>query len=372
MNLEAGERVALEAVERRYGELAREASDPGIAARPDEMRRLGKAMHELEAVVDAGRAWRSLDREKTDLDAALGESDPGLADLAREELPRVTARLEEAAAKVRRLLEEKARGPEDNRGAVLEIRAGTGGDEAALFASQILRMYLRFAERQGWKAEMVDTHQTELGGTREAVVTLDGRGAWRLLRHEGGVHRVQRVPVTEASGRIHTSAVSVAVLPEAEELEVQIRPEDIRLDTFCSSGPGGQGVNTTYSAVRIVHVPTGIVVQCQDERSQIKNKARAMKVLQARLLARMSEEQGASRDQSRKEQVRTGDRSEKVRTYNFPQNRVTDHRAGLTIHRLAEFMDGDLGEFLSALDEALRKGPAASAATDDNGDRDPG
>jgi len=372
MNLEPPERTALEAAERNYDGLAREASNPGVGARPDEMKRLGRAMRELELIVEAGRQWRSLDREKTDLDAALGDADASLVALAREELPGVTARLDEAAARVRRLLEERARGPEDNRGAVLEVRAGTGGEEAALFASQVLRMYLRFAERQGWKADVVDMHQTEMGGTREAVVTVDGRGAWRFLRHEGGVHRVQRVPVTEASGRIHTSAVSVAVLPEAEELEVQIRGEDIRVDTFCSSGPGGQGVNTTYSAVRIVHVPTGIVVQCQDERSQVKNKARAMKVLQARVLARMTEEQGASRDLARKSQVRSGDRSDKVRTYNFPQNRVTDHRAGLTIHRLPEFMDGDLAEFLSSLGEALRKGVKASVVPEGDGDQDEG
>jgi peptide chain release factor 1 len=370
MNLEPTERAALEAAELRYSDLARESSDPGIASRSEEMKRVGRGLRELEALVEAGRSWRSLDRERADLAAALGDPDGGVAELAREELPRVEARLAEATERVRRLLAERERGPEDNRGAVLEVRAGTGGEEAALFASQILRMYLRFAERQGWKAEMADMHQTEMGGTRDAVATIDGRGAWRLLKHEGGVHRVQRVPVTEASGRIHTSAVSVAVLPEAEELEVQVRPEDIRVDTFCSSGPGGQGVNTTYSAVRIVHVPTGIVVQCQDERSQIKNKARAMKVLQARILARMTEERGASRDQARKEQVRSGDRSEKVRTYNFPQNRVTDHRAGLTVHRLPEIMDGDLGEFLTALNEALRQGangsrPPASADDDD-------
>ncbi|MEK7767501.1 MAG: peptide chain release factor 1, partial [bacterium] len=274
--------------------------------------------------------------------------DREMAALAHEEDAALARREEQADRALRQAQGKGAKGAGE-RGAIVEIRAGTGGDEAALFAGDILRMYLRHAERRGWKTELVEVHGTELGGVREAVLSVDGPGAWGALRHEGGVHRVQRVPATEAQGRIHTSAVSVVVLPQVEEVDVRINSSELRIDTFCSSGAGGQSVNTTYSAVRIVHLPTGITVQCQDERSQLKNKARAMKVLRARVVAAKAEAEEVKRGATRREQVRSGDRSEKIRTYNFPQNRLTDHRVGLSLHRLRDVMDGDLDELLASL-----------------------
>ncbi len=334
---------------REYEALGKALSDPTIHSRPEEIKRLSRAMGELEPLVSAYRSLEVLQEERRSLEEALNGGDSELASLAREELAKLEPREAQLHERCGKLAEDREHVPKDTRGAILEIRAGTGGEEAALFAANMLRMYLRYAERRGWRSEMIEMHQTALGGVREAVISIDGKDVWRWLKYEGGVHRVQRVPVTEASGRIHTSAVSVAALPQAEEIEVKIKPEELRIDTFCSSGAGGQSVNTTYSAVRIVHLPTGLVVQCQDERSQIKNKARAMKVLRARLLAAKEQEQHVQRGLARREQVKSGDRSEKIRTYNFPQNRVTDHRAGVTLHRLQDVLDGDLEELLNAL-----------------------
>jgi len=363
MAITDSERTKLNAVERRFDDLARALSDQasgGAAGPPEARAELARKLSRLEPLASSWRLLRHLQEERGQLLEVMAGDDRDLSALAQEELERLAGRERDLEARVRRLLEEGERDPGDDRGVILEVRAGTGGEEAGLFAGDLLRMYLRFAERRHWSTETIELSRTELGGIREAIVGIEGPEVWRWLKHEGGVHRVQRVPVTEAAGRIHTSAVTVAVLPQAEEVEIGIRPEDVRIDTFCSSGPGGQSVNTTYSAVRIVHLPTGITVQCQDERSQIKNRARAMKVLRARLLAVREETLQQERGVARRAQVGTGDRSEKIRTYNFPQTRVTDHRIGLSVHRLREVLDGDLDEFVQELDKAFRK-PAADA-----------
>jgi peptide chain release factor 1 len=296
--------------------------------------------------VDRLRADVAADRD------LLGGADPDLRELARAEL----AELEPALARAERDLADLLvpADPLDDKDAILEIRAGTGGEEAALFAADLLRMYRRFLEARGWRADLVSLSESPGGGIREAVVEVHGEGAYGVLRHESGVHRVQRVPSTEAQGRIHTSAATVAVLPEAEEVEVEIRPEDLKIDVYRSSGPGGQSVNTTDSAVRVTHLPTGVVVQCQDEKSQLKNKTKALRVLRARLLDRRIAELESERSRERRSQVGTGDRSAKIRTYNFPQSRVTDHRIGLTLHRLDAILNGDLGEITEALRSAAR------------------
>ena len=340
----------LAAAETEYDEAARRLTDAATAGRADEMKRLGQMLARLEPAVTTWRSWRRLAAQRRDLERTAEGDDTDLAGLAREELAGLAPRERELETRLKGLDAAAMRAPEDARGSILEIHAGTGGEEAALFAADLMRMYLRFAERRGWACETVEWSPTELGGCRDAVLSVDGPEAFRWLKHEGGVHRVQRVPATEAAGRIHTSAVAVVALPQADEVEVQLRPEDLRIDTYCSSGAGGQSVNTTYSAVRIVHVPTGLVAQCQDERSQHKNKERALKVLAARLAAARQGEADAKRGEARRAQVRTGDRSEKVRTYNFPQNRVTDHRVGVTVHRLRAVLDGDLDELLEALD----------------------
>jgi peptide chain release factor 1 len=281
---------------------------------------------------------------------ASEEDDEGLAELAAEEVSELEEERERLETELRELL--LPRDPLDNRPAVVEIRAGTGGDEAGLFAADLFRMYSRFADERGWKVEIISTSEGALGGLKEVVFVVRGRDAYGFLRYESGVHRVQRVPVTESSGRIHTSAASVAVLPEAEEVDIEIDPSDLKIDVFRSSGPGGQSVNTTDSAVRITHVPTGLVVSCQDEKSQHKNKAKALKVLRSRLLDMRVAKQEAERARERRLQVGTGDRSAKIRTYNFPQNRVTDHRIGLTLHRLESILEGDLEEVVDALRSA--------------------
>ncbi|RKY57440.1 MAG: peptide chain release factor 1, partial [Candidatus Latescibacterota bacterium] len=303
---------------------------------------------ELERTVELIKEYRSILRDIEEAEEILREGEDGdLETLAKEELKELKERKEKLEDELKLLLLPKD--PEDAKDVILEVRAGTGGEEAALFAADLARMYTRYAERKGWKVEPMDSNPTELGGFKEVVFAISGEDVYRHLKYESGVHRVQRVPITESGGRIHTSAASVVVLPQAEEVEVEINPEDIRIDVFRSSGPGGQSVNTADSAVRIVHIPTGIVVQCQDERSQLQNKRKALQVLRARLLDMKRQEQEREIAERRRSSVRTGDRSVKIRTYNFPQNRVTDHRINLTLYRLEEILDGDLDELIEAL-----------------------
>ena len=339
---------------RRLSELDDELSNPATAQDADRLRSLGQERAELEPVVLAGRALEQLHRERADASELVeSETDPEMRALASEELASLETQISASEEELRELLTPKD--PLEERDAVVEVRAGTGGDEAGLFASDLMRMYRRYAERTGWKVELISLSEGIPGAVKEAVFVARGRGAYGRLRYESGVHRVQRVPETESQGRIHTSAATVAVLPEAEEVDLQIDPNDLRIDVFRSSGPGGQSVNTTDSAVRITHLPTGVVVSCQDEKSQHKNKAKAMKVLRSRLLDQMIAEKEAERARERKMQVGTGDRSAKIRTYNFPQSRVTDHRIGLTLHRLSDVLDGDLEELVSELRLAQQK-----------------
>ncbi|MEW6192340.1 MAG: peptide chain release factor 1 [Bacillota bacterium] len=335
-------------LEERYEELNKKIADPAVIGDYNRWREYVKAHAEIEPVVAVYREYKNTLQELEDTEALLREEkDPELRELAAEELAALKARREKLTERLKVLLLPKD--PNDEKNVIIEIRAGTGGEEAALFAGDLLRMYLKYAERLGWRTEMLSSNPTDLGGFKEAIVLIEGRGAYSRLKFESGVHRVQRVPETEASGRIHTSAATVAVLPEAEEVDIAIDPKDLRIDVFCSTGPGGQSVNTTQSAVRITHLPTGIVVSCQDEKSQHKNRDKAMKVLRARLLDRAQQEQQEAIAQERRSQVGTGDRSERIRTYNFPQNRVTDHRVGLTLYRLEEVLEGDLDELITAL-----------------------
>ncbi len=335
-------------IEARFSELEQAMSDPVVAQDPPRYQKLAKESKDLAPVVERYRAYKSDLAELTKVqDMIRTEQDAELKDLAHEELKTLEERLKALEGEIRLLLIPKD--PNDEKNVLLEIRAGTGGDEAALFASEIFRMYSRFAERQGWRVDAISSNRTGQGGLKEVIAIVEGEGVYSKLRFESGVHRVQRVPVTEASGRIHTSAITVAVLPEAGEVDVKIDPKDIRIDTFCSSGPGGQSVNTTYSAVRITHIPTNTVVSCQDEKSQIKNREKGMRVLRSRLYEMALAEQQKEIANERRSQVGSGDRSEKIRTYNFQQNRVTDHRIGLTLHRLQEFLDGDIGEMVGAL-----------------------
>jgi len=345
---------ALDPLEEELRELTAKLVEPAAMADARRMAALGKRRRELEEVVLAGRRVRELARELEEARAmAAEESDPAFRELAREEAERLRAALEEAERGFRLLLLPKD--PNDERNVIVEIRAGTGGDESALFAADLFKMYQRYAEAKKWKLETIDVHETGIGGFKEIIFSLEGKGVYSRMKYESGVHRVQRVPETESQGRVHTSAATVAVLPEADEVEVKIDPDDLRIDVFRSTGPGGQGVNTTDSAVRITHIPTGIVVSCQDERSQIKNKAKALKVLQARLLAKAEEEATADRAQKRRSMVGSGDRSERIRTYNYPQNRITDHRVGLTLYRLQEILNGDLDGVIDALAAADRE-----------------
>ena len=339
----------LRALEERYEGLAAEMADPSVISDRGRYQVVTRAYSEMSPVVEALRKRHRLDESIAQARALLDDptADAEMRGLAREELDALSLEADRLDDEIRRLL--VPRDPNDEKNVILEVRAGTGGDEASLFAAELLRMYLRYAETRGWAAHIVSRSDSSAGGLKEAIVTIEGRGAYSRLRHESGVHRVQRVPATEASGRIHTSAASVAVMPEAEEIELEIPDKDIRLDTFCSSGAGGQSVNTTYSAVRIVHLPTGLTVQSQDERSQQKNRISAMRVLRARLLEMREREQHDAIAADRKGMVGSGDRSEKIRTYNFPQGRVTDHRVPLTIHRIHELMGGELDVLLDPL-----------------------
>ena len=337
----------LRQIEERSDELARALADPALYGQASEYARLRKEHADTVEIVSRFREYRDVLKRLTDARQLLGDGDRELAELAQVEITELTARQTELETELKRLL--VPRDPNDDKNVFVEIRAGAGGDEAGLFAADLVRMYTKYAERQRWKVETMDANATGVGGVKEAILFVHGRGAWSRLKYERGVHRVQRVPVTESSGRIHTSTVTVAVLPEAEDVDVRVDDKDVRVDVYRSSGPGGQGVNTTDSAVRLTHVPTGLVVTCQDERSQIKNRAKAMRVLKARLLERAQEEQQAAIAADRRSQVGTGERSERIRTYNFPQARVTDHRIGLTLHRLPAVLEGDLDELIESL-----------------------
>ncbi len=337
----------LERVEQRYRTLMGLVSDAAVQADPAEYRTHTKALAEIQPLVDKFRDYKAVETEIEQARELVGGDDPEMRDLAEQELRELGGRREALLAEIKVLLLPKD--PNDERNVVLEIRAGTGGDEAGLFAGDLFRMYSRFAEGQGWRVEVLSLNETGVGSVKELVALIEGRRVYSRLKYESGVHRVQRVPATEASGRIHTSTATVAVLPEAEEVDVRIDAKDLRIDTFCSSGPGGQSVNTTYSAVRITHLPTGLVVSQQDEKSQIKNKAKAMKVLRSRLYEMELARQQQEIAQDRRSQVGSGERSEKIRTYNFPQNRITDHRIGSTFHRLTEMLNGDLDEMIGAL-----------------------
>ncbi|MEI8357214.1 MAG: peptide chain release factor 1 [Deltaproteobacteria bacterium] len=334
-------------LETRYRELEALLVDPAVIGNRRDFARLSRERASLEDVVACYRDWRVLADEERDLEALVEDPDPDLRDMARAELPALRKRREATEQALRLLLIPK--NPNDERNVILEIRAGTGGEEASLFAADLFRMYTRFAERRGWRIDILSSNATGLGGFKEIVSSVEGRGAYSLLKFEAGVHRVQRVPSTEASGRIHTSAVTVAVLPEADEVDVELEDKELRIDVFRSSGPGGQSVNTTDSAVRVTHLPTGLVVSCQDEKSQHKNKAKALKILRSRLLERAQEEQRSAIAQSRRSMVGSGDRSERIRTYNFPQNRVTDHRINLTVHALDRVLDGDIDPVVGPL-----------------------
>ena len=347
--MEARLKAALE----RAAEVERELAQPATARDPQKLKALGREHARLLRVRQTADRFQKTSEQLSQARELAHDPDPALAELARTDIERLEPQVEAAETELHDLL--VPRDPLDDRDTLLEIRAGTGGDEAALFAADLLRMYLRYAERHGWKSDVLSLSDGNMGGVKEAIVQVRGDRAYGRLRHESGVHRVQRVPATEAQGRIHTSAATVAVLPAAEDVDIRVEDKDLRIDVFRSSGPGGQSVNTTDSAVRITHLPTGVVVQCQDQKSQLQNKARALEILRARLLDRMIAEQEAARARERRAMVGTGDRSAKIRTYNFPQNRVTDHRIGLTLHRLAAILDGDLDELFDQLESAYRE-----------------
>ncbi len=337
----------LNGVEERFGQLESLLSDPAVLQDRDAYQKYAREHAEITDIVATYRQYKGVDQELNESLELLKDNDPEMKALAKEEVERLGAEKAQLEQRLKQLLIPKD--PLDAKNVLLEVRAGTGGDEAGLFANDLYKMYSRYAEDRGWKIEVMDHHATGVGGLKEIVALVKGKGVYSRLKFESGTHRVQRVPVTETQGRIHTSAVTVAVLPEAEEVEVQIDPSELRIDVFRSTGPGGQSVNTTDSAVRITHLPTGLVVSCQDEKSQHKNKAKALKVLRSRLLDQMVREQNAKRSEERKSQVGSGDRSERIRTYNFPQGRVTDHRIGLTLYKLDTILQGEVDEIIDAL-----------------------
>ena len=343
MNLEP----KLRELESIYEEIEKKMADPAVASNIREMQDLSKKHSELEEVVSDYRRYKQVQKEIADAKELLGGGDHELAELAKMEIEEKEPQLAQIEEQLRIALLPKD--PNDDKDVIMEIRAGTGGDEASLFAADLFRMYSRYVERQGWKLEIVDSNETEVGGYKEIVFQIHGHGVYSQLKYESGVHRVQRVPVTEAGGRIHTSAATVVVMPEAEDIDIEIRPEDLKIDTYRSSGAGGQHVNMTDSAVRITHLPTGLVVTCQDERSQIKNRAKALQVLKTRLYDMEAEKKRQEESAERKGMIGSGDRSERIRTYNYPQNRVTDHRICLTPYKLEAMMDGDLYEMIKAL-----------------------
>jgi peptide chain release factor 1 len=338
----------LDQLESRYEDLTRALASPEIVTDSAKYQKTAKAHSELSDIVEKYREYKDLTRGIVESKAVLAdEKDPEMRAYAQEELTQLEARVAQVEADLKVLLIPKD--PNDEKDVILEIRAGTGGDEATLFADEMFRMYSRYAETKGWKVEVLSTSESSVGGLKEVIAIIEGKRVYSQLKYESGVHRVQRVPATEQQGRVHTSAVTVAVLPEAEDVDIKIEAKDLRIDTFCSSGPGGQSVNTTYSAVRITHIPTNTVVSCQDEKSQIKNREKGMRVLRSRLYEIEMQKQQEALAKERKAMVGTGDRSEKIRTYNFPQNRVTDHRIGLTIHQLTEVMDGKLQPIVDGL-----------------------
>ena len=338
----------LDQIEAKYDELSKTLATPEVIEDSSRYQKAAKAHSEISDIVEKYREYKDLSRGIAESKAMLAEeTDPELRVMAEEELASLVPRVQQIEADLKTLLLPKD--PNDEKNVILEIRAGTGGDEASLFAAEMFRMYSRYAELVRWKVEVLSSSESGVGGLKEVIAIFEGKGVYSRLKYESGVHRVQRVPQTETQGRVHTSAVTVAVLPEAEEVDVKIEAKDIRVDTFCSSGPGGQSVNTTYSAVRITHLPTNTVVSCQDEKSQIKNREKALRVLRSRLYEVEMQKQQDALAKERRSMVGSGDRSEKIRTYNFPQNRVTDHRVGLTVHQLTEVMDGKLQPFIDAL-----------------------
>jgi peptide chain release factor 1 len=349
----------LQELETKYEELNHLLSDPEISTDYQKYQKHAKAKSEIEDIVQNFRRYKSILHHISETKALLNEEDSAdMVTMAKEELEGLEKQKEQFEHDLQLMLIPKD--PLDEKNVILEIRAGTGGEESALFAAELFRMYSKYAEKKGWKIGVIDSNPTGLGGFKEIIASIEGQGVYSWMKHESGVHRVQRVPVTEASGRIHTSAVTIAVLPEAEDVEIEVKESELKIDTFCASGPGGQHVNTSHSAVRITHLPTGIVVSCQDERSQHKNRAKALKVLRSRLYQMAQEEQANSIASTRKGMVGSGDRSEKIRTYNFPQNRLTDHRINLTLYQLDRIMDGDMDEILTSLNnhyqaEALKK-----------------
>ncbi len=338
----------LEDIEKRYEELESKLSSPEVVTDKEKLQKYSQEHSKLSETVKKYRQYKEVCRDLEQARELLDEEDEEeMEEYLKEELKTQQERKQEIEEELKRLLIPKD--PNDEKDVIMEIRAGTGGEEASLFAADLLRMYTRYAENQGFKLEILDSHPTDMGGIKEVVFAIEGKQVYSRLKYESGVHRVQRVPVTESGGRVHTSAATVAVLPEAEDIEVEINSHDLRVDTFCSSGPGGQSVNTTQSAVRITHLPTGIVSTCQDEKSQHKNREKAMRVLRSRLYEQVKEEQEQEMEQARKNQVGSGDRSERIRTYNFPQNRVTDHRINLTLHKLEQIMDGELDQLIEPL-----------------------